>query len=145
MLFQWAQKRCSGVSFLCLRPQLFHKLELHLSAGALGIKGHTFHRIKNSFWKVEGAGFETGFSVPKARALPTHQSYAVSLQFYFFYIVFLKFYFFRFFFQFLPVFSQWGLSQFQIGMPIPILNSNMAIYQLANRRSYCDNFNNFLT
>ena len=58
------------------RPQLFHKLELRLSAGALGVKGHTFHRIKNSFWKVEGAGFETGFSVPKARALPPRQSYA---------------------------------------------------------------------
>ena len=62
------------------RPRLFHKLELCLSAGALGVKGHTFYRIKNSFWKVEGAGFETGFSVPKARALPTHQSYADSDQ-----------------------------------------------------------------
>ena len=58
------------------RPRLFHKLELRLSAGALGVKGHTFYRIKNSFWKVEGAGFETWFSVPKARAPPTHQSYA---------------------------------------------------------------------
>ena len=47
--------------------------------GPLGLRATLFHRIKNSFWKVEGAGFETGFSVPKARALPLLQSYAVKM------------------------------------------------------------------
>ena len=64
----WAQKKCS----------VSEGLQSWISAYLQGLLGEslTFHRIKNSFWKVEGAGFETGFSVPKARALPTHQSYA---------------------------------------------------------------------
>ena len=40
------------------------------------VRATLFTELKTLFWKVEGAGFETGFSVPKARALPTHQCYA---------------------------------------------------------------------